>query len=119
MPRFVVQEHDASRLHWDFRLEMDGVLKSWVVPKGPPTEAGVKRLAVAVEDHPLSYISFHGVIEEGYGKGTVAIWDEGEYNLVERTDSTIKVVLQGAKLAGPYKLVQFKSGKYTDWLMMK
>ena len=119
MPRFVVHEHHASRLHWDFRLEMDGVLKSWAVPKGPPTEPGVKRLAILVEDHPLSYADFQGEIEEGYGKGTVSIWDSGTFELEERSDEVIGVRLEGSVLKGRYKLVFTGFGKGDGWLLMK
>jgi len=120
MPRFVVHEHHASHLHWDFRLEMDGVLKSWAVPKLPPTEPGVRRLAVQVEDHPLNYINFEGEIEEGYGKGTVAIWDRGTYELEGRSDKLIKLALSGEKLKGRYSLVfTGYGGKGTGWLLMK
>ncbi len=107
--RFQVQEHNASRLHWDFRLELDGVLKSWAVPKGVPTEAGVKRLAVQVEDHPLDYYGFEGTIPSGeYGAGTVKVWDEGEYVLELREPRKYHIVLKGKKLKGDYRLINFK-----------
>jgi DNA ligase D-like protein (predicted 3'-phosphoesterase) len=119
MPRFVVHEHHATRLHWDFRLEMDGVLKSWAVPKGPPEEPGVKRLAVEVEDHPLDYIDFHGVIEEGYGAGTVDIWDEGTYELLRREDKLLVLLLNGSRLSGRYKMVFTGYGGGKGWLLIK
>ncbi|MHC4253262.1 MAG: DNA polymerase ligase N-terminal domain-containing protein, partial [Planctomycetota bacterium] len=100
MPRFVVQEHHATRLHWDFRLEMDGVLKSWAVPKGPPEEGGVKRLAVQVDDHPLDYIDFQGVIEEGYGAGTVEIWDSGTYDVIKQEDKVLVIDIHGRRMQG-------------------
>ena len=116
--RFVVQEHHASHLHWDFRLELDGVLKSWAVPKGPPLEAGTKRLAVQVEDHPVEYIDFAGTIPAGqYGAGTVEIWDAGEYVLRERKEGHLDFELRGQKLEGSYSLVRTGPGK--NWLLMK
>lgn len=115
--RFVVQKHHASHLHYDFRLELDGVLKSWAVPKGPPEETGIKRLAVAVEDHPVDYIDFHGTIPEGqYGAGTVEIWDNGEYVLESREPRALKFELCGKKLKGDYALVNFKE---KNWLLYK
>jgi DNA ligase D-like protein (predicted 3'-phosphoesterase) len=164
-PRFVVQEHRASHLHWDFRLELparlkktsrsegparwkntnrsegparwkntnrsegparlkktsrsegparlgggESVLKSWAVPKGIPVKEGIKHLAVQVEDHPVSYINFHGTIPEGqYGAGTVKIWDKGTFKLIEQTAKTIKVELKGKKLKGVYVLYNFGS----------
>ncbi len=119
MPRFVVQEHHATRLHWDFRLEMDGVLKSWAVPKGPPTEPGVKRLAIEVEDHPLDYIDFKGVIEEGYGAGTVDIWDSGTYEWESREGKLFKIVMAGEKLKGRFKMIFTGYGGGKGWLLIK
>ena len=116
--RFVVQKHDATRLHYDFRLEMDEVLKSWAIPKEPPTEPNIKRLAVEVDDHPVSYITFEGTIPEGeYGAGTVEIWDKGTYTLKSRSSNKIVFTLRGEKLAGDYILVRFKEDK--NWLFFK
>jgi DNA ligase D-like protein (predicted 3'-phosphoesterase) len=115
--RFVIHEHHASHLHWDLRLEMEGVLKSWAVPKGPPTEPGVKRLAVQTEDHPLDYIDFEGIIPEGqYGAGTVRIWDTGPLGLLEQKDREIKFHLHGRRLKGIYYLLHFKE---KNWLLFK
>lgn len=117
--RFVVQRHDASRLHWDFRLEMDGVLKSWAVPKEPPTRPGLRRLAVAVEDHDLDYIGFEGTIPEGeYGAGTVEIWDRGTYDLESRKPDKLVFELHGEKMKGRYTLVHFTE-KAENWLLFK
>jgi DNA ligase D-like protein (predicted 3'-phosphoesterase) len=119
MGRFVVQRHDASRLHWDFRLEMDGVLKSWAVPKEPPTRPGLRRLAVAVEDHDLDYIDFEGVIPEGeYGAGTVEIWDGGVFELESRKPEKLVFELRGGKMNGRYTLVHFTE-KAENWLLFK
>jgi bifunctional non-homologous end joining protein LigD len=115
--RFVVQEHDARTHHYDFRLEMDGVLKSWAVPKGISTKPGERRLAVQVEDHDVDYINFEGEIEEGlYGAGTVSIWDRGLYDLVDRKDYKLVFNLHGKKLKGSYVLVHTKEKL---WLIMK
>jgi len=113
---FVVQEHHASSRHWDFRLEMDGVLKSWAVPKGPPEKPGLRRLAVQVEDHPIEYGQFEGVIPSGYGKGVVKIWDRGGYDLESRQDEKIVFRLDGQRLAGRYALVHTDG---PNWLLMK
>jgi DNA ligase D-like protein (predicted 3'-phosphoesterase) len=116
--RFVIQKHYATHLHYDFRLEMDGVLKSWAVPKEPTTESGVKRLAVQVEDHELSYIDFEGTIPEGmYGAGKVEIWDKGNYTLKHRSKDKIVFTLHGEKLTGDYVLVKFKGAK--NWLFFR
>ena len=118
--RFVVQKHQARNLHYDFRLEMEGVLKSWAVPKGVPEVTGIKRLAVQVEDHPVDYINFSGVIPKGeYGAGTVEIWDKGKWELIEGNlrDGSFKFNLAGKKLKGQYVLVRFKDKK--NWLIYK
>lgn len=115
--RFVVQEHHATRLHWDFRLELDNVLKSWAIPRGPPQESGTRRLAVQVEDHPVDYIKFEGTIPKGgYGAGTVKIWDSGTFELRRRTDDLYEFWLRGKRLNGKYALVRFKE---KNWLMIK
>jgi bifunctional non-homologous end joining protein LigD len=120
MPKFVIQEHKATHLHWDFRLELDKVLKSWAVPKEPPKEEGIKRLAVQVEDHDLNYISFQGTIPKGmYGAGTVKIWDKGTFKLIERTDNKLEFELKGKKLKGRYELVRFDKAGPKAWLFFK
>jgi DNA ligase D-like protein (predicted 3'-phosphoesterase) len=117
MPRFVVHKHAARTLHYDLRLELDDTLKSWAVPKGPPETTGVKRLAVAVDDHPLDYINFEGVIPEGqYGAGKVEIWDKGTFDLSKRTETTIALIFHGEKLEGNYRLIKTKD---KNWLIFK
>ena len=132
-PIFVIQEHYASRLHYDFRLEADGVLKSWAVPKKPTLSTSVRRLAVRVEDHPLDYASFSGQIPKGeYGAGRVEIWDNGTYeNLQEDKPSGlsltksikqghVEVKLHGRKLKGKFALVRMhREGKKENWLLIK
>ena len=114
---YVMHKHDASHLHYDLRLEMDGTLKSWAVPKEPPRSAGVKRLALAVEDHELDYADFEGRIPDGeYGAGTVKIWDRGTYILKERTVHLIEFTLAGKKLKGDYVLIHTGENK---WLLFK
>ncbi|HUA09339.1 MAG TPA: non-homologous end-joining DNA ligase [Candidatus Acidoferrales bacterium] len=128
--RFVVQKHRATRLHYDFRLEADGVMPSWAVPKGPTLVAGERRLAMHVEDHPLDYRTFEGVIPKGqYGAGEVIVWDQGWYTLAEGTDPAkeiakgkIKFILHGKKLKGMFSLVRIKpkEGEHGDpWLLIK
>lgn len=118
---FVVQEHFASHHHFDFRLEMDGVLKSWAVPMGVPVEFGKKHLAVEVNDHELEYANFEGDIPEGnYGAGTVKIWDKGNYTLIERNQKKIEFIPEGKKLFGRYVLILFKEEKGKRyWLIFK
>lgn len=126
--RFVVQEHHASHLHYDFRLEMPEteesktiVLKSWAVPKGLPEKIGDKKLALQVEDHPVNYIDFEGIIPEGsYGAGLVKIWDKGSFQLLNRTDKLIEFILSGQKLNGRYSLVKTNyGGRQNSWLIIK
>src|SRR6202011_517928 len=128
--RFVVQKHDATRLHYDFRLEMEGVLKSWAVPKGPAYDPTVKRLAMMTEDHPYDYASFEGVIPEGnYGAGNVIIWDQGTWEFIEPGDDPVKALQQGKltfrlygkKMFGEWALVKIKgrSPKGNEWLLIK
>lgn len=117
--RFVVQEHHATRLHWDFRMEMEGVLKSWAVPKTPPTRTGLRRLAVEVEDHDLGYVDFEGTIPEGeYGAGSVKIWDKGTYTLESRKPDKLVFHLYGEKMKGRYTLIHFTE-KPENWLLFK
>jgi bifunctional non-homologous end joining protein LigD len=117
--RFVVHEHHATHLHWDLRLELDAVLKSWAVPKEPPQEAGIKRLAIQVEDHPLDYIDFEGVIEEGYGRGEVKIWDEGKFEVESRAQNKIVFFLHGKRLNGKFTLLKFAKAGENGWLFFK
>jgi len=115
---YVIQKHAASHLHYDLRLEKDGVLKSWAVPKEPPTTPGVRRLAVQTEDHPVEYASFEGEIPKGeYGAGTVEIWDKGAYTIEKWDEGEIVVDIYGERLQGLYCLVKFKNEK--NWLFFK
>ena len=132
-PIFVIQKHDASNLHYDFRLEVDGVLKSWAVPKGPSTDPSVKRLALPTEDHPLDYADFEGTIPEGeYGAGTVMVWDTGEYRNLRKEkaedgvsmeealeEGKVEVWLEGKKLKGGYALIRTGGGQDARWLLIK
>jgi bifunctional non-homologous end joining protein LigD len=131
---FVIQRHAASRLHYDFRLEMDGVLKSWAVPKGPSLDPKDKRLAMMVEDHPYDYKDFEGNIPEGnYGAGQVEVWDSGTYEPLDDTSKlsdekellkelkagSIKFILHGKKLKGEFALVKMKNAENNAWLLIK
>ena len=124
LPFFVIHKHKARHLHCDLRLEKDGVLKSWAVPKGPPEASGIKRLAVEVEDHQLSYGDFEGEIPEGhYGAGIVEIWDKGKYVPIKFQNSEVVFELKGSKLKGTYCLIRLKpkegNQNKKNWLLFK
>jgi DNA ligase D-like protein (predicted 3'-phosphoesterase) len=130
-PIFVVQKHDATRLHYDFRLEAGGTLKSWAIPKGPSSDPSVKRLAVPTEDHPMDYADFEGVIPEGeYGGGTVMVWDTGTYEILPHKEGEeppspeeafehggMKIRLHGQKMKGGWAIFNMKGKK--EWLLVK
>jgi len=132
-PIFVIQKHDATNLHYDLRIEVDGTLKSWTVPKGPSTDPSEKQMAIPTEDHPLDYADFEGTIpEDEYGGGTVMIWDKGTFENLKKEDGKdmglkksykegrLEVYLKGEKLKGGYALVEMKSGKMEgNWLLIK
>jgi DNA ligase D-like protein (predicted 3'-phosphoesterase) len=127
-PRFVIQKHAASTLHYDFRLEVDGVLRSWAVPKGPSLDPRQKRLAVEVEDHSLSYADFEGIIGEGsYGAGAVILWDAGTYRPLNEERSMAEALdrghaafwLEGDKLRGGFTLQRTRAGDKPQWLLIK
>jgi len=116
-PRFVIHRHEATHLHWDLRLECGNILKSWAIPKEPPLVSGVKRLAVSVEDHDLSFLDFEGEIPPGeYGAGSISIWDRGTYDLLYEYENRLKVRFAGKRLSGEYVLTLL-SGK--NWLFFK
>jgi bifunctional non-homologous end joining protein LigD len=131
--RFVVHKHQASQLHYDCRLELDGVLKSWAIPKGPSLDPGDKRLAMMVDDHPLGYRDFEGVLPEGYGAGSVMIWDEGTFLALNETDrdgseeafrkglerGQFTFILFGQKLKGEFALIRFARAGDKIWLLVK
>lgn len=120
MPIFVIHKHQATHLHWDLRLEMDGVLKSWAIPKEPPAKTGVKRLAIMVGDHSLDYADFKGEIPENqYGAGKVEIWDKGSYNLLEKQENSLKFELLGKILKGIFVLFKFPKAGENAWLFFK
>jgi DNA ligase D-like protein (predicted 3'-phosphoesterase) len=120
MAIFVIQKHNASHLHYDFRFSLNKVLKSWAIPKLPPKTKGIKRLAVQTDDHALSYAKFEGEITEGYGKGTVEIWDKGKCKVVKKEKDKYVLNLEGNKLKGEYCLIKFKkSSSPKNWLFFK
>lgn len=118
-PVYVVQEHNASKLHWDLRFEMGDSLKSWALPKEPPQKIGERRLAISVDDHPIAYAMFEGKIPEGsYGAGQVKTWDKGTFEIIENNDKKIIVNIHGSRLKGKYCLVHFEQEE-KSWLFFK
>ena len=118
---YSIQKHDAKNLHYDLRLERDGVLKSWAIPKGPSTDPSNKRLAIQTEDHELEHAIFEGEIEEGkYGAGTVEVWDKGSYDTVKWKKNEIIIEIDGEKLNGEYVLIRFQPEENpNNWLFFK
>ncbi len=120
MQKFVIQEHHARTHHFDFRLEKDGVFKSWAIPKGIPEQPGVKRLVIQVEDHDIAFGDFEGRIPIGqYGAGEVRIWDKGTYDSDDWTDGRIAFTLHGENASGRFHLIRNTHGKSNEWLMFK
>jgi bifunctional non-homologous end joining protein LigD len=118
--RFVLHEHFARHHHFDLRLEHEGALTSWAVPKGMPEKPGDRRLAISVEDHPLEYLGFEGTIPEGtYGAGEVKIADTGSYDSVAWLDDRIEIILHGTRFSGRYALIRFKKAGEKEWLLIK
>ncbi len=117
---FVVHEHDARHLHYDLRLEIDGVLRSWAIPKEPPEKEGIKRLAIRTEDHPLEYADYEGTIPEGmYGAGNVRIWDSGEFGIEKDEENELLFELKGKKLKGKYAMIRTKFRGKESWLFFR
>ena len=117
---FVVHEHHASHLHWDLRIEENGMLTSFALPKEPPLESGKKNLSIKVEDHPLAYANFEGTIPEGhYGAGEVKIWDKGDYTLIKKDKKKYVLDFHGHKLKGEYTLLKFEKARENDCLFFK
>jgi len=120
MPLYSIQEHHATRLHYDLRLEMNGVLKSWAIPKVPPKGSNIKRLAVQTDDHPIGYYDFEGEIPAGYGAGKVILWDVGYYNPISCKENKIIIEIFGKRLKGRYALVRIKTeSNKKNWLFFK
>lgn len=116
---YVIQKHEAAHIHYDMRLEINGVLKSWAIPKTPPAEKGIKRLAVQTGDHLIEYANFEGTIPKGsYGAGSVEIWDKGTFEIEEREKDKLVIRINGKKLEGRYCLIRFK-GQEKNWLFFK